>query len=135
MKKLTLLIFVVLVNVFLFGCSDNSTTSQQTSEVKQTQVSVANDSMAIYFNVSGTTYNFSQQDSNLHFTVMPRLKYNVSLSAGSADVFLYTRDSSNVWGMHFTANTSDSLIMNFIPVKYKYTLNGFTGTGTVKASK
>jgi len=135
MKKLTLSILLVLVIVFLYGCSDSTTNTQQSSEVKQTRVSVANDSMAIYFNVSGTTYNFSQQDSNLNFSAIPGLKYNVTLSAGSADVYLYTRDSSSVWGKHFSANTSDSLVMSFIPLKYIYVLNGFTGTGTIIASK
>ncbi|MBI5401873.1 MAG: hypothetical protein HY959_00595 [Ignavibacteriae bacterium] len=134
MKKLIPLLLVVLFFAFLYGCSDSSTESKQTT-VTQTQIAVANDSMYISFNVSGTTYNFSQRDSNLSFSGIPAVRYDVTLSAGSAEIWLYSNDSSNVWGQRFTANLSDSLIMTFIPKKYKLNLNAFTGTGMIKAKR
>lgn len=134
MKKLIPFLPVVLFFAVLYGCSD-STTESKSSTVTQTQFSVTNDSMLISFNVSGTTYNFSQKDSNLSFSGIPAVRYDVSLSAGSAEIWLYSNDSSNVWGQRFTANSSDSLIMTFIPKKYKLNLNAFTGTGVIKAKK
>jgi len=133
MKKLIPLLLVVLFFAILNGCSESSTES--TSKVTQTQFAVTNDSLYITFNVSGTTYDFSQKDSNLVFSGVPALRYDVTLTAGSADIWLYSNDSTNVWGRHFTANSSDSLVMTFIPKKYKFNLSGFTGTGTIKAKK
>lgn len=133
MKKLIPIFSVVLFFTFLYGCSDSSTESKQTTT--QTQIAVANDSMYITFNVSGTTYDFSQKDSNLLFSGLPEINCDVKLTAGSADIWLYNNDSTNVWGRHYTAHSSDSLIMTFIPKKYKFSLSGFTGTGTIKARK
>jgi hypothetical protein len=133
MKKLIPIFSVVLFFVFLYGCSESTTESKQT--VTQTQIAVANDSMYIYFIISGTTYDFSQKDSSLVFSGVPAIKYDVTLSAGSANIWLYNNDSTNVWGKNFTANTKDSVVMTFIPKKYKFTLSGFTGTGSIMGRK
>ena len=134
MKKLITIFFVVLFFAFLYGCSDSTTESKQTT-ITETQIAVANDSLNIAFNVSGTTYDYSAQDASLNFSGVPAIKYNVSLSAGSANIWLYNNDSTNVWGKSFTTTTKDSLVMNFIPKKYKFTLNGFTGTGSIMGRK
>jgi hypothetical protein len=134
MKKLIPISFVVLIFAVLYGCSDSSTESKS-STITQTNISVANDSLYIFFNISGTTYDFSQKDSNLVFTGLPEINCDVKMTAGVADIWLYNSDSSNVWGRHYTAHSSDSLIMTFIPNKYKFSLSGFTGTGTIKARK
>lgn len=136
MKKLSVFIIVVLVNVFFYGCSENSTSSQQSETVTKTEISISNDTLSIYFKVSGTTYTFSQKDSLLFFSTFPKVKYDVTLSSGSGDIFLYTSDSSSVYNKHFSANVKDSSnLLPFIPKKYYFSLNNFTGTGTIKAMR
>jgi len=134
MKKTTLYLLVVLLFALISGCSESSTESKS-STVTQTNISVTNDSLYISFNISGTTYNFSQRDSNLAFSGIPAVRYDVTVSAGSADIWLYSNDSTNVWSNHFSSNSIDSVITTFKPKKYKLSLNAFTGTGVIKAKK
>jgi|WetSurMetagenome_2_1015567.scaffolds.fasta_scaffold04402_2 hypothetical protein len=135
MKKLTMFFSLALVFVFLYGCSDSTTNSQQSSEVKDTKISISNDTLNIYFNVSGTTYTYTMLDSILFFSVSPRVAYNVTLSSGTGDIWLYTLDSSQFYGKHFTATSSGSDTLTFIPKKYIFKLNNFTGTGNIKVVK
>jgi hypothetical protein len=131
MKKIFLVLPVVILIFIFFGCSDETTSSEKTTKIS-TDINKRPDTLSISFDIQGTTYNFTQLDTNLVFYGNPKVIYYLTASNGYGDFNLYFPADSNNYHLHFSGFKSDSLSFGYIPWKYDFTLRDFTGSGNIK---
>jgi hypothetical protein len=129
MKKIFLVLPVAILLFISTGCKEDSTSSS--SKSISTNFENKHDTLTIYFDVSGTTYTFAQSDSSLQFSQNPQMYCRVSMSSGSGSFKLYDAGHNLFYNKQFSQNLLDTLILPSLPWKYEFSIENFTGGGSI----
>ncbi|MCX6165215.1 MAG: hypothetical protein NTU73_10230 [Ignavibacteriae bacterium] len=132
MKKISLILSILFFIVIYYGCSDDTVTEQKKSSYISSSYVIMPDSINIFFFVRDSAVTFSRLDSNLQFTNIPKIIYNINPTNGSGDIILRNNLWENIYSKHFTGYMSDSSTLTAIPWLSYLTLTNYTGTLYIK---
>lgn len=127
MKNISLVFSILFFIVIFYGCSDDSVTEQKKTGYISSKFIVQPNQMEIFFDVQDTTITFSRLDSNLNFTNVPKILFDIQPTNGSGDIILRKSDWTNIYSRHFTGYMNDSITLSDIPSMSYFTLVNFTG--------
>jgi hypothetical protein len=131
MKKIFIVLPAILLIFISFGCSDDSTSTQK-NVVTITDIQRKPDTLSIYFDIQNTTFSMTDTASELQFSGIPKVIYEIRPTSGSGDFTLFNGLDSNIYYRYFTVFISDSNSLASVPWRYSFNLSNFTGNGRIK---
>lgn len=131
MKKILLGFSVLFFIVVYYGCSDDSVSEQKTV-IDSRSYKIVPDTLDFQIKVENTTITVSRLDSNLQFTNIPKIIFDINPTNGGGDIILRNNIWGNIYTKHFTGYMSDSLTLSGIPWMSYFSITDYTGTLSIK---
>lgn len=127
-KSLPFFPLLILLSL-LIGCSEENVSSENTT-ISRDIVKKPN-ILDINFNVKNTTYSFTQSDSNMQFSVNPKLYCYTTLHKGNGYFKLFDSTNTIIYNRQFEDGLEDTLVFSTRPWKYIISIENYEGYGNI----